>query len=133
VYRRLAEMLGLNDESMVLSVIIRKVITNLKYWGNCEMIINKTLQLLSDLSVGYGTVRKLVKLEEVGFLLANHTAEHYPFLGRHLVSSGPLRVNYHAEMFITLNRLRFFASVCIMTLNRTLSSRVLFSIDFFIK
>jgi hypothetical protein len=31
--------------------------------------------------VGYGTVRKLVKLEEVGFLLANHTAEHYPFLG----------------------------------------------------
>jgi exportin-7 len=25
VYRRLAEMLGLNDESMVLSVIIRKV------------------------------------------------------------------------------------------------------------
>ena len=66
---------------MVLSVIIRKVITNLKYWGACELIISKTLQLLSDLSVGYGTVRKLVKLEEVGFLLSNHTAEHYPFLG----------------------------------------------------
>jgi len=81
VYRRLSEILGLNDEAMVLSVIIRKVITNLKYWGSCELIINKTLQLLSDLSVGYGTVRKLVKLEEVGFLLANHTAEHYPFLG----------------------------------------------------
>jgi len=81
VYRRLSEILGLNDESMVLSVIIRKVITNLKYWGNCELIINKTLHLLSDLSVGYGTVRKLVKLEEVGFLLSNHTAEHYPFLG----------------------------------------------------
>jgi hypothetical protein len=32
-------------------------------------------------------VRKLVKLEEVGFLLANHTAEHYPFLGRHMVLS----------------------------------------------
>ena len=65
VYRRLSEMLGLNDESMVLSVIIRKVITNLKFWGACELIISKTLQLLSDLSVGYGTVRKLVKLEEV--------------------------------------------------------------------
>ena len=36
---------------------------------------------MSDLSVGYGTVRKLVKLEEVGFLLSNHTAAHYPFLG----------------------------------------------------
>ena len=37
--------------------------------------------MLSDLSVGYGTVRKLVKLEEVSFLLSHHTAEHYPFLG----------------------------------------------------
>jgi exportin-7 len=51
-------------------------ITNLKFWGNSEQIISKTLQLLSDLSVGYGTVRKLVKLEEVGFLLTNHTAAH---------------------------------------------------------
>lgn len=81
VYRRLSEVLGLNDESMVLAVIVRKIITNLKYWGNSEQIISKTLQLLSDLSVGYGTVRKLVKLEEVGFLLSNHTAAHYPFLG----------------------------------------------------
>jgi len=56
-------------------------ITNLKYWGNSEQIISKTLQILSDLSVGYGTVRKLVKLEEIGFLLSNHTAAHYPFLG----------------------------------------------------
>jgi len=81
VYRRLSEVLGLNDEAMVLSVVIRKIITNLKYWGGSENIISKTLQLLSDLSVGYGTVRKLVKLEEVGFLLSHHTAEHYPFLG----------------------------------------------------
>ena len=79
VYRRLSEVLGLNDEAMVLSVVIRKIITNLKYWGGSENIISKTLQLLSDLSVGYGTVRKLVKLEEVGFLLSHHTAEHYPF------------------------------------------------------
>ena len=56
-------------------------ITNLKYWGGSETIISKTLQLLNDLSVGYGTVRKLVKLDEVGFLLSHHTAEHYPFLG----------------------------------------------------
>ena len=56
-------------------------ITNLKYWGSSEQIITKTLQLLSELSVGYGTVRKLVKLDEVGFLLTNHTAAHYPFLG----------------------------------------------------
>lgn len=28
-------------------------ITNMKFWGTSEAIISKTLQLLSDLSVGY--------------------------------------------------------------------------------
>merc|ERR1711976_52284 len=81
VYRRLSEVLGLNDEAMVLSVVIRKIITNLKYWGSSEQIISKTLQLLSDLSVGYSSVRKLVKLDAVQFMLNNHTSEHFPFLG----------------------------------------------------
>ncbi|CAB3366026.1 Hypothetical predicted protein [Cloeon dipterum] len=81
VYRRLSEVLGLSEESMVLSVFIRKIITNLKYWGRSEQIISKTLQLLNDLSVGYSCVRKLVKLEEVQFILNHHTSEHFPFLG----------------------------------------------------
>merc|ERR1719412_715973 len=102
VYRRLSEVLGLNDESMVLSVIIRKIITNLKYWGACELIISKTLQLLSYLSLGYGTVRKLVKLEEVGFLLSNHTAEHYPFLG---VNVGVTEMRCRSMFYTSLGRL----------------------------
>lgn len=81
VYRRLSEVLGLTDEATVLSVFIRKIITNLKYWGRSEQIIIKTLQLLNDLSVGYSCVRKLVKLDEVQFMLNNHTSEHFPFLG----------------------------------------------------
>ena len=86
-------------------------ITNLKYWGRSEQIISKTLQLLNDLSVGYSCVRKLVKLEEVQFMLNNHTvkliceklsrsggsgyviglnrfiyfqSEHFPFLGNNV-------------------------------------------------
>ncbi|TKC40917.1 hypothetical protein EI555_010681, partial [Monodon monoceros] len=94
LYRRLSEVLGLNDETMVLSVFIGKIITNLKYWGRCEPITSKTLQLLNDLSIGYpflswllgetGTVdsvRKLVKLSAVQFMLNNHTSEHFSFLG----------------------------------------------------
>lgn len=73
VYRRLSEVLGLSDETMVLSVFIRKIITNLKYWSRCELLLSKTLNLLGDLSVGYNSVRKLVKLEEVQFMLNNHT------------------------------------------------------------
>lgn len=48
-------------------------ITNLKYWGHCEQILTRTLTLLSDLSISYNSVRKLVKLEEVQFMLNNHT------------------------------------------------------------
>ncbi|KAH0956372.1 hypothetical protein HN011_009423 [Eciton burchellii] len=84
VYRRLSDVLGLNDEAMVLSIFIRKIITNLKYWGRSEQIISKTLLLLNDLSVGYSCVRKLVKLEEVQFMLNNHTREHFPFLGNNV-------------------------------------------------
>ena len=56
-------------------------ITNLKYWGRSEAIINKTLQLLSDLSVGYSSVRKLVKLEAVQFVLHNHTVSAHAQCG----------------------------------------------------
>lgn len=81
VYKRLAEVLGLNDEQMLLSVINRKIITNLKFWGRSEQIITKTLCLLNDLSVSYTCVRKLVKLDEVQFMLSHHTSEHFSFLG----------------------------------------------------
>ncbi|XP_037091986.1 LOW QUALITY PROTEIN: exportin-7-like [Pollicipes pollicipes] len=81
VYSRLSEVLGLSDEATVLSVFMRKIITNLKYWGGSEQITSRTLMLLNDLSVGYSSVRKLVKLEEVQFLLNNHTSDHFPFLG----------------------------------------------------
>ncbi|XP_076301358.1 ran-binding protein 16 isoform X4 [Lasioglossum baleicum] len=84
VYRRLSDVLGVNDESMTLGILIRKIITNLKYWGRSEQIISKTLKLLNDLSVGFSCVRKLVKLEEVQFMLNNHTGEHFPFLGNNV-------------------------------------------------
>uniref|UniRef100_A0A671RKU9 Exportin-7 n=1 Tax=Sinocyclocheilus anshuiensis TaxID=1608454 RepID=A0A671RKU9_9TELE len=73
LYRRLSEVLGLNDETMVLSVFIGKIITNLKYWGQCEPITSKTLQLLNDLSIGYPYTHV--------FMLNNHTSEHFSFLG----------------------------------------------------
>ncbi|XP_032806398.1 exportin-7 isoform X1 [Petromyzon marinus] len=87
VYKRLSEVLGLNDETMVLSVFIGKIITNLKYWGRSEPILSRTLNLLNDLSVGYSSVRKLVKLTAVQFMLKNHTSEHFPFLGINSQSS----------------------------------------------
>ncbi|KAK2166427.1 hypothetical protein LSH36_39g09000 [Paralvinella palmiformis] len=105
VYRRLSDMLGLNDESMVLSVFIRKIITNLKYWGGSEAIISKTLQLLNDLSVGYSSVRKLVKLDAVQFMLNNHTSEHFPFLGVNNVQSQMNDMRCRTMFYTALGRL----------------------------
>uniref|UniRef100_U3JFX0 Exportin 7 n=1 Tax=Ficedula albicollis TaxID=59894 RepID=U3JFX0_FICAL len=59
-------------EQLQFQVFLAKHITNLKYWGRCEPITSKTLQL---------SVRKLVKLSAVQFMLNNHTSEHFSFLG----------------------------------------------------
>ena len=37
---------------IALSFLVHRI-TNMKFWGTSEAIISKTLQLLSDLSVGY--------------------------------------------------------------------------------
>lgn len=77
VYKRLSEVLGAGDESMMLlGMISRKIITNLKFWGNSEQIIRKTLNLLNDLTLTYSLIRRLVKLDEIQFMLANHTVRH---------------------------------------------------------
>ncbi|VVC45633.1 Hypothetical protein CINCED_3A018331 [Cinara cedri] len=81
VYRRLHDVLGISEEHMVLSIFMRKIITNLKFWCSSNTVIQKTLALLNDLSVGFSSVRKLVKLDEIQFLLNNHTSEHFPLLG----------------------------------------------------
>lgn len=73
VYVALSEVLGLADDSSVLAVFVRKIITNLKCWSTSELVTNKTLHLLSELSVGYSSVRKLVKLDEVSCLPTIHT------------------------------------------------------------
>ncbi|XP_065071975.1 exportin-7-like [Rhopilema esculentum] len=81
VYQILSERLGIADETAMLGVFVGKIITNMKYWARNERIINSTLQLLSDLSIGYSSARKLVKLAPIQFILNNHTPEHFPFLG----------------------------------------------------
>lgn len=102
VYKRLHEVLGIGEEQLVLSVLIRKIITNLKYWSRSETTISRTLGLLNDLSVGYTCVRKLVKLEEIVFILNNHTSEHFPFLGN-TVSLTEMRLR--STFYTSLGRL----------------------------
>ncbi|KAK6020375.1 hypothetical protein OSTOST_13971, partial [Ostertagia ostertagi] len=73
VYDKLNTELGVSDETDMLSVIVQKILTNLKYWATNEQILELSLSLLKDLSLGYTAVRKLFRLQEVQLLLSNHT------------------------------------------------------------
>ena len=81
VYAKLQSELGLTDEAVVLGVFVRKIMNNLKYWSGCEKLVEETLGLLNDLSCGFSSARKLISLPEIQFLLSNHTAGEFSFLG----------------------------------------------------
>lgn len=51
-------------------------ITNLKFWATNERILELTLALLKDLSLGYTAVRKLFRLPDIQLLLNNHTVSY---------------------------------------------------------
>ncbi|CAH8511106.1 unnamed protein product [Heterobilharzia americana] len=72
-YQYLSDKLGISDEMMLLGVFTNKILTNLKYWSNCEAILQRTLNLLSELSMGFSAMRKLLRLDDIQFILANHT------------------------------------------------------------
>ncbi|VDO92550.1 unnamed protein product [Haemonchus placei] len=95
VYDKLNTELGISDETDMLSVIVQKILTNLKYWATNEQILELSLSLLKDLSLGYTAVRKLFRLQEVQLLLSNHTAEHFVFLGQ----SVPYSTMKHRTVF----------------------------------
>lgn len=65
--------------------------SNLKYWASCKSVLDKTLHLFNDLSIGISSVRKLATLEVAQFMLENHTvsgssqcAAQLPILTHHL-------------------------------------------------
>uniref|UniRef100_T1G0A4 Exportin-7/Ran-binding protein 17 TPR repeats domain-containing protein n=1 Tax=Helobdella robusta TaxID=6412 RepID=T1G0A4_HELRO len=80
VYKCLNDVFGISDETTMLKIIIHKIMTNLKCWGTSERVVEFTLNLFNDLSVGFSSVRKIVKLEEIQFILYNHSADHFEFL-----------------------------------------------------
>lgn len=66
------------------------------------MIIRKTLSLLNELSISFNCVRKLVKLEEIQFILNNHTSEHFSFLGTNVAVS---EMRFRSLFYTSLGRL----------------------------
>lgn len=94
IYMRLDSTLGLKDDCMVLSVFARKIVDYLEYWTRSNRIIESALKLLSDLCNGHTSVRKLVSIEAIQFILAHHS--EFRFLS--LVEDTRHRTTYYTAI-----------------------------------
>lgn len=99
VYDVLSKEIGVEDDSVILAVMLRKIVANLKIWSSNEVIITRTLNLFNELSLGYSSIRKLLKLEDVQFILYNHSGDNFPFLGPNsTLSDQRLRTTFYSAL-----------------------------------
>ncbi|CAF3762058.1 unnamed protein product [Rotaria sp. Silwood1] len=80
IYQVLFKHLGIADEEQLLSIFVKKLFTNLQYSIVTDKLIERTVGCFSDLTHGYQSVRKLVKLDPIQYFINNHTQDLFPFL-----------------------------------------------------
>lgn len=70
-------------------------------FGRSERVIEMTLALFKDLTVGYMSGKLLAKLDAVNFILANHSPAYYTFL------NNPANFRNRTTFYATLARMIF--------------------------
>ena len=80
MYRRMFELMALGDHGVVIDMLMRKVVNNLKYWADNTQVVELTLSVFQWIGSGYGSGKFLLSLGTVQYMLANHTSAHFPFL-----------------------------------------------------
>ncbi|KAJ0402462.1 hypothetical protein ATCC90586_009282 [Pythium insidiosum] len=100
-YQRMFDRMGFGDHTVVVNMIVTKVGNNLKFWGEDEIVINKTLVLFFEIASGYSSGKLLLGLETVQYLIGHHTADEFPFL------SIPANTRHRTMFHMTLAKLLF--------------------------
>ena len=93
--------MGLGDHLAIVTSMIQKLGNNLRYWGEHQDVVKRTLEVLHDLVFAYSSGKLLLTLDCVGAMLLNHTADHFPFLGN------PANTHLRTTFYTTLARLVF--------------------------
>ncbi|KAJ2721010.1 hypothetical protein GGI07_004249 [Coemansia sp. Benny D115] len=96
VYAKLSSFVGLNDSASVLELILQKVLFNFRTWQAQSQVIQRSLQLFHEMSIGYVSVRQVAKLDTMKFLLANHSSDQFHFL--HSIDEYKQRSQYYAGL-----------------------------------
>lgn len=102
LYKGIFERIGLGGHLDVLSIILSKVLSNLKIWADNAALVKETLVLLATLvqgNAGEGAARILLELDVTRNLLQHHTGEHVPFL------SYPANARHRTTYYLTLTHL----------------------------
>lgn len=100
-YQRMFERMGFGDHTIVVNMIVTKIGNNLKFWGEDEVVISKTLALFFEVTSGYSSGKLLLGLETVQYLIAHHTADEFPFLAI------PANTRHRTTFHTTIARLLF--------------------------
>lgn len=100
-YQRMFDRMGFGDHTIVVNMIVTKVGNNLKFWGEDEVVISKTLDLFFEIASGYSSGKLLLGLETVQYLIGHHTAEEFPFLAI------PANTRHRTTFHSTIARLLF--------------------------
>uniref|UniRef100_A0A7S4P578 Exportin-7/Ran-binding protein 17 TPR repeats domain-containing protein n=1 Tax=Guillardia theta TaxID=55529 RepID=A0A7S4P578_GUITH len=102
VYKEIFQRIGLGDHKDVLSILVRKVITNLKVWADNPLVVKETLLMFATMvqgPAGGNAARMLLDLEVTKSLLVNHNGEHVAFL------SYPVNAKQRTTYYLTLMQL----------------------------
>ncbi|CAF4563900.1 unnamed protein product [Rotaria sp. Silwood1] len=110
IYQVLFKHLGIADEEQLLSIFIKKLFTNLQYSTITDKLIERTVGCFSDLSQGYQSVRRLVKLDPIQYFINNHTQDLFPFLHHASTTKRSNNSNITASSWSRL-RTTFYAAV----------------------
>jgi exportin-7 len=97
-------VIGIGDSQALLTLMMRKIVLNFRYWATESDVIDASAQLFYELVTGYSTIRLIVKLEASAALLAHHTSETFPFLD--YAANQRCRVKFYS----TLSRLLYMKS-----------------------
>ncbi|KRY77853.1 Exportin-7-A, partial [Trichinella pseudospiralis] len=102
VFQKLSNVLGVSDETALLTIIVRKAIQNLKHFAENETLLSDSMKLIDSLSDGYSAAKIVSTLQDVNFLMTNHTVQQFPFLGLEVnIKTMKLRTQF----YFTLSRL----------------------------
>lgn len=94
----------MGDHLRVTAFLVTKLASNLRWWGNKEEVISRSLEVLHSLVQTYSSGKLLLALPEVSQLLTHHGPDNFPFLYMQNLA------RYRTKFYASLTRLVFFES-----------------------